>query len=105
MKNSTSLETTLDQLVSDFAKALLEAALRAPLSEFAAATSSTKDGARSSLLSSHRHPGDNGWSAPALAHSTAVATRAARPPPGRRRPSSPAPRTPPQGDDAGPAHA
>jgi hypothetical protein len=103
MKNATSLESTLDQLVSAFVQALLEAALRATPSEFAAAS-------EPNLL---RVPGTS-YSRPAQGSPRERSRRAPSPQPtfaghppsslprGRARP---APGNPPHGEEASPAHA
>jgi hypothetical protein len=101
MKHPMSLEATLDQLVSDFVRALLEAALKTTPSDFAAL--GPDSGVRSSALS------------PPVQEPPRVRPRRASPPsavlarpnsaPSREAQDRSSPSSPPHGEEASPAHA
>jgi hypothetical protein len=107
MKNSMSLEATLDQLVSDFTQALIEAALHAPLSEFAAATGPYKVQAKTSPFLApppRKQAGDERSTRPST-RPTAISSRVASLPPARLSTPPSAPGAPLHGEEGGSAHA
>jgi hypothetical protein len=104
MKHAMSLEATLDQLVSNFVQALLEAALRSTPSDFAAALGPNSGGVPSSTLST---PMQGPLRVrPKRAPPPSSATRAHPPTASSEEAASPPlANSPTQGEEASPAHA
>lgn len=102
MKHPMSLEATLDQLVSDFVRALLEAALKTTPSDFAAALGQDSEVRSPALSPPVQEPSRvQRRRTPPPSTASARSNRASsREPPDRSSPSSP-----PHVEEASPAHA